>query len=81
MAGFPEGRRGMTFRLTLFKWIKTDEKEILNIVEHPFNTLEEATKFLDGVSENEYEIAKVFLGDSLVHSRDKKHRKHDQNFS
>jgi hypothetical protein len=81
MAGFPEGRRGMTFRLTLFKWIKTDEKEILNIVEHPFEDLDSATKFLDTLAEEEYEIAKIFLGDALVHSRDRKHRKHDQNFS
>ena len=71
----------MTFRLTLFKWIKTDEKEILNIVEHPFDTLDEATKFLDQLAEEEYEIAKVFYGDSLAHSRDRKHKKHDQNFS
>jgi hypothetical protein len=81
VVGIPERRRGMKFRLTLFNWVKTEEKEVLNIVEHPFDTLEEATKFLDGLADGEYEIAKVFLGDSLAHVRDRKHKKHDQNFS
>jgi len=62
----------MTNRLTLFKWTVKDQKEELNVIEHPFETTEEAIKFLDGLPEGNYDIAKIFLGDSLVHMRDTK---------
>jgi hypothetical protein len=68
-------------RLVLFKWLLQGEKEVLSIVEHPFNDLDSAVKFLDTVAKEDYEIAKVFCGDSLLHVRDQKHKKHDQNFS
>lgn len=71
----------MMHRLVLFKWIIEGEKEVLHVVEHPFNNLDEAVAFLDTVAIEEYEIAKVFLGDALMHTRDQKHKKHDQNFS
>jgi hypothetical protein len=71
----------MTHRLVLFNWLVRDEKEVLDIVEHPFDSLEEATSFLDTLAESEYQIAKIFVGDSLVHTRDRKKQHHDQNFS
>lgn len=68
----------MTHRLVLFKWVHTLEKEELQIIQHEFKGHEEAIAFLDGVVEAEYDIAKIFLGDSLVHTRDrKKHHHHD----
>jgi hypothetical protein len=86
MAEVPERGRGMTtttqtHRLVLFKWLTQGDKEVLSITEHPFNNLESAVKFLDTVAKEDYEIAKVFLGDSLMHVRDQKNKNHDQNFS
>ena len=72
----------MTHRVVLFKWLLQDEKEVLNIVEYPFKTVEEAIKFLDEeVEETEYDVAKILFGDELCHVRQRRHHHHDQNFS
>lgn len=72
----------MTHRLVLFKWIMEGEKEVLNIVEHPFKDLEAAIKFLDEeVAVEEYEVAKILEGDALCHTRKHHHHHVDCNFS
>jgi hypothetical protein len=62
----------MVHRLLLFKWIQKEEKEELQIIEKDFKGKKEAIAFLDTIVETEFDIAKIFLGDSLVHTRDRK---------
>ena len=66
--------------LVLFKWIMKEEKEELRIIQKEFKGKKEAIAFLDTITETEYDLAKIFLGDSLVHMRDRKEHNH-QNFS
>lgn len=66
----------MRHRLVLFKWVVVGEKEILRIVDHYADSLGEAKNLLEATEELEYDIAKIFLGDALLHTKDIKNRHH-----